>query len=251
MTSPSCCWPTDAGRLARSDRLVPLVYDDLRRAARVQLRRRAGTCRSTRPLWCTRPICGLSTNIARLAEPRPLPGGLGDGDAGNPGRPRARTPAGQARRRRAARTDRRRERRRGTRRRAMLLLDDALTKLAGEDERLVRLVECRHLPASPSRKPPRRSDVAANGAARLVEAAAWLRQDPWLADRSLLRIPGAWICCAAGRRSSVEQALSSSPPPAPVRRRAAGKDAGLLALVNAVLAERIPADRLPRAGRGA
>ena len=46
------------GDAAALDRLVPLVYDELRRVARGHLRREARDMRSRRRAWCMRSSCG-------------------------------------------------------------------------------------------------------------------------------------------------------------------------------------------------
>jgi RNA polymerase sigma factor (TIGR02999 family) len=166
------------GEAGALDRLVPLVYEDLRRAARAQLRRRGGAMSldttglvheaylrlvdERRGGWQNRghflAVSAMAMRQILVDHARARRRGKRGGDAPH-------EPIDEA----SAAVQHDAER--------MLLLDDALTKLALEDERLVRLVECRHFAGFTEQE----TAEALGSSLRTVQrdwlkARAWLRQ---------------------------------------------------------------------------
>jgi RNA polymerase sigma-70 factor, ECF subfamily len=166
------------GDAAAFGRLLPLVYDDLRRAARAQLRRRTGM-RSLdttalvheaylrlvdehRAGWQNRghflAVSAMAMRQILVDHARARRRDKRGGDA--PHEPIDEATA-------AVQYDAER----------MLLLDNALAKLAGEDERLVRLVECRHFAGFTEQETAEALGTSLRTVQRdWLKARAWLRQ---------------------------------------------------------------------------
>ena len=166
------------GEAGAFGRLMPLVYDDLRRAARAPLRRRAGTMSldttalvheaylrlvdERRAGWQNRghflAVSAMAMRQILVDHARARRRGKRGGDA-----PHEPVDEGSA----AVQHDAEQ----------MLVLDDALTKLAGEDERLVRLVECRHFAGYTEQETAEALGTSLRTVQRdWLKARAWLRQ---------------------------------------------------------------------------
>jgi RNA polymerase sigma-70 factor (ECF subfamily) len=166
------------GETGALGRLMPLVYDDLRRAARAQLRRHAGAISldttglvheaylrlvdERRAGWQNRGhFLAVSAMAMRQilvdharARRRSKRGGGAPHEALEEGSAAVQHDAEQ-----------------------MLVLDDALTKLGGEDERLVRLVECRHFAGYTEQETAEALGTSLRTVQRdWLKARAWLRQ---------------------------------------------------------------------------
>jgi len=166
------------GEAGAFGRLMPLVYDDLRRAARAQLRRRAGTpsldttglvheaylrlVDERRAGWQNR---GHFLAVSAMAMRQILVDharARGRGKRGGNAPHESIEPASVAVQHDAEQ---------------MLVLDDALSKLAAEDERLVRLVECRHFAGYTEQETAEALGTSLRTVQRdWLKARAWLRQ---------------------------------------------------------------------------
>jgi RNA polymerase sigma factor (TIGR02999 family) len=160
------------------DRLVPLVYDDLRRAARQQLRRRAGLVSldttalvheaylrlvdQSRAVWQSR---GHFLAVSAIAMRQILV---------DHARARTRQKRGgesphEALDERTAAVQHEAEQ--------LLILNDALERLAAEDARLVRVVECRYFAGLSEEETAEALGVSARTVQRdWLKARVWLRR---------------------------------------------------------------------------
>lgn len=160
------------------DRLVPLVYDDLRRAARQQLRRRAGLVSldttalvheaymrlvdQSRATWQNRghflAVSAIAMRQILVDHARARTRQKRGGDA-----PREALDDHQAAVQHEAEQ--------------LLILNDALDRLAAEDERLVRIVECRYFAGLSEDETAEALGISVRTVQRdWLKARTWLRQ---------------------------------------------------------------------------
>jgi RNA polymerase sigma factor (TIGR02999 family) len=166
------------GEIGVFDRLVPLVYDDLRRAARQQLRRRAGMVSldttalvheaylrlvdQSRATWQSRghflAVSAIAMRQILVDHARTRTRQKRGGDAPH-----------EALDERVAAVQQEAEQ--------LLVLNDALERLGLEDPRLVRIVECRYFAGLSEQETAEALDVSARTVQRdWLKARTWLRQ---------------------------------------------------------------------------
>ena len=169
-----------AGDATAAERLLPLVYDELRRLAAQKLaHERPGQTLQPTALVHEAYLRLVGRNDEdRVERPRALLRRRGRGDAPHPGRERPPPAGGQARRRPGPPGTGQRPGAAAEPREDLLALDEALTKLAATNRQAAELVQLRYFAGLTLPEAAEAMGIAPRTAGRLwAYARAWLRRE--------------------------------------------------------------------------